>query len=72
MEAVQKAFEGTAYEGEVEFNNQSPMNVINDLPSITTLLQNKAVIGLESVKELLIMMGMDEQQAQTITYNDSE
>jgi hypothetical protein len=72
MEAVQKAFEGTAYEGEVEFNNQSPMNVINDLPSITTLLQNKAVIGLESVKELLIMMGMDEQQAQIITYNDSE
>jgi hypothetical protein len=58
--------------GEVEFNNQSPMNVINDLPSITTLLQNKAVIGLESVKELLIMMGMDEQQAQIITYNDSE
>jgi hypothetical protein len=48
------------------------MNVINDLPSITTLLQNKAVIGLESVKELLIMMGMDEQQAQIITYNDSE
>jgi len=72
MGAVQKAFEGTIYEGEVEFNNQSPMNVVNDLSNITTLLQNKETIGTEAVKELLKMMGMDEQQAKIISDNDSE
>jgi len=72
MGAVMKAFEGTIYEGEVEFNNQSPMNVVNDIAAITTLLQNRDSIGVEAVNELLKMMGMDEQQAKIISDNDSE
>jgi len=72
MEALQKAFKGTAYEGEVMFNNQSPMNVVNDLDSITKLLENKDIIGEAAVYELLMMMGMDEEQAKIIVGNDRE
>ncbi len=71
-EALQKAFKGTSYEGEVMFNNQSPMNVVNDLAAITTLLEKKDIIGEAAVYELLMMMGMDEEQAKTIVTNDSE
>ena len=77
MSAVMKAFEGTTYVGEVDFNNQSPMNVVNDIASITTLLQNKNSIGVEAVNELLLMMGLDDAQAKIISQaknisNDSE
>tara|TARA_R110000796_G_scaffold21050_1_gene62122 strand:- start:10 stop:585 length:576 start_codon:yes stop_codon:yes gene_type:complete len=77
MSAVMKAFEGTTYVGEVDFNNQSPMNVVNDIASITTLLQNKNSIGVEAVNELLLMMGLDDAQATIISQaknvsNDSE
>tara|TARA_R110000782_G_scaffold42103_2_gene95981 strand:- start:850 stop:2133 length:1284 start_codon:yes stop_codon:yes gene_type:complete len=77
MSAVMKAFEGTTYVGEVDFNNQSPMNVVNDIASITTLLQNKNSIGVEAVNELLLMMGLDNAQATIISQaknvsNDSE
>jgi hypothetical protein len=72
MEALQKAFKGTAYEGEVMFNNQSPMNVVNDLAAITVLLEKKDIIGEAAVYELLMMMGMDEEQAKIIVGNDSE
>jgi hypothetical protein len=72
MDALQKAFKGTAYEGEVSFNNQSPMNVVNDLAAITTLLEKKDIIGEAAVYELLMMMGMDDEQAKTIVGNDSE
>ena len=72
MNALQMAFKGTAYEGEVTFNNQSPMNVVNDLSAITTLLEKKDIIGENAVYELLLMMGMDEEQAKIIVTNDSE
>ena len=72
MEALQKAFKNTAYYGEVSFNNQSPMNVVNDLAAITALLEKKDLIGKDAVYELLLMMGMDEEQAKIIVGNDSE
>lgn len=65
MAALMKAFEGTSYIGVVEFNNQSPMNVINDIASITTLLQSN--IGADAKNELLLMMGLDENQASIIS-----
>jgi len=54
------------------FNNQSPMNVVNDLAAITALLEKKDIIGKAAVYELLMMMGMDEEQAKIIVGNDSE
>jgi len=48
------------------------MNVVNDLAAITTLLEKKDIIGEAAVYELLMMMGMDDEQAKTIVENDSE
>ena len=72
MEALLKAFEDTAYEDEeFAFNNQSPMNVINDISSITTLLQNRETIGVNSIIHILTAMGMDVEEAEKIA-NDSQ
>lgn len=72
MDALKKAFEGTQYANEeVAFNNQSPMNVINDISSITTLLQNRDTIGVNSIIHILTAMGMDVEEAEKIA-NDSE
>jgi len=72
MEALLKAFENTPYENEeYAFNNQSPMNVINDISSIITLLQNRETIGVNSIIHILTAMGMDVEEAEKIA-NDSE
>jgi len=72
MEVVLKAYEGTQYENEeVTFNNQSPMNLVNDMTIIKELLMNKATIGINTVTHLLGIMGMDLEQAQKVA-NDSE
>ena len=47
------------------------MNVINDISSITTLLQNRETIGVNSIIHILTAMGMDVEEAEKIA-NDSQ
>ena len=72
MRALMMAFEGTIYDVEdIAFNNQSPMNVINEVAAITTLLQNREQIGVNSITSILVAMGMNIDEAKKIA-NDSE
>ena len=72
MGALMMAFEGTIYDvKDIAFNNQSPMNVINEVAAITTLLQNRDQIGVNSITSILVAMGMNIDEAKKIA-NDSE
>jgi len=72
MQVVLKAYENTPHaREEVFFNNQSPMNLVNDMATIKDLLSNKETIGVNTITHLLGLMGMDLEQAKKVA-NDSE
>jgi len=56
MEALQKAFKGTAYEGEVEFNNQSPID-------LAALLDVNSILSIEEKRELFGYSTEEKQEA---------
>lgn len=73
MDAYLLTLENTTFKDtEYTFNNQSPMNLSNDITAISDLLQNKDVIGVGAVQTLLEMLGLDTEQAQKLVSNDSE
>lgn len=64
MDAVQKAFQGTIYEGEVDFNNQSPID-------LAAVLDVNAILSLEEKRELF-GYSTEEKQESKIALNGAQ
>ena len=58
-------------ESEYTFSNQTPVDLVGDYNAIKGVLENKLIIGLNATKSLLMLMGVEEEQAEKMT-NDSE